>query len=218
MEREIGRKMEIGESDRQGARVVVIQGMADLPGWASEMMLNFLGACELYDPRWSNSEGLEKKLDGLKETIDRANCGEGPVILVGISAGAGLAVEYMLRNKHQVRHLFSVAGVLSPDPKDPKIIRLKSFMGIFRRGFSEMVPDLADRLARLGEDEKIQLGKRITAYSARIEDGKVPMEASEPSWAKVIKIGSRGHTRTIGLALMTDVKKKLDEVREGRFE
>lgn len=204
------------ERDGRGVRVVIIQGMADLPGWANGLVKKFLGACELYDPRWSNGEGLEKKLKGLERSIGKASCSGGPVVLVGISAGAGLAMEYMLRNPNKIRHLFSVGGVLSPNENSYKEITKKVHME--SPGFKEMTEDLAGRLREPSGINRTRLRNMVTAYSAKIEDGIVPRETSEPEWARVVRIGGRGHVRTIGLALLTDVRDKLIELEGNGLE
>ena len=194
-----------------GVRVVIVQGMADLPGWANEMMAKQLGACRLYDPKWKDGKGLEEKLAKLKKTIREADCNNGPVVVVGISAGAGLALEYMLRNPNEIRHLFSVGGVLDPDLEKQRLEHLTRFSV----GFREMVESLAKR----SKVEKAVAGRRITAYSAGDEDKVVPKEALEPKWVKkIVRVEVKGHVPMIGTVLMTDVKRKLEELQGKSFE
>jgi len=185
--------------------------MADLPGWASKLMAEHLEACEVYDPKWKDENGLEEKVKGLGKIIAKAACNPGPIVVVGISAGAGLTVEYVLRHPGKISHIFSVGGVLNPDPEKQELEPLTSTS----RGFKEMAFDLAKRLKELDFDEKLKLGKIITVYDG-IDDEVVPKEALEPIWIKKInKIESKVHLVTIGLALLTDVHNKLEEL-EGK--
>jgi|GEM_PF-6098064 len=204
-------RLEVTEKEKTGVRVVIVQGMADLPGWANKMMATQLGACRLYDPEWHDQKGLAEKLDGLERAIGEAKCNDGPVVVVGISAGAGLVLEYMLRNPSEIKHLFSVGGVLDPDLKKQRLEHLTRFSV----GFREMVESLAKR----SKEEKAVAGRRITAYSAGDEDKVVPKEALEPKWAgKIVRVGVRGHVPMIGAVLMTDVKRKLEELQGRSFE
>jgi pimeloyl-ACP methyl ester carboxylesterase len=189
-------------------RIVVAQGMADLPGWASKLMAEHLEACEVFDPKWKDDEGLEEKVKGLEKVIAKAACNSGPIVIVGISAGAGLSVEYVLRHPEKINHIFSVGGVLNPDPETQDLEPLTGTS----RGFKEMAFDLAKRLKGLDVDEKLKLGKMITVYDG-VDDEVVPKEALEPIWIKKInKIESKMHLVTIGLALLTDVHNKLEEL------
>jgi hypothetical protein len=198
-----GPQMETGKY-----RIVVVQGMADLPGWASNLMAQHLEACEIYDPKWKDENGLEEKLEGLEKIMAKAACNPGPIVVVGISAGAGLVLEHVLRHPGKISYIFSVGGVLNPDPETQELETLTNNS----RGFKEMVFDLAKRLKELDFDEKLRLGKIITVYDG-IDDEVVPKEALEPIWIKKInKIESKVHLVTIGLALLTDVHDKLEEL------
>lgn len=202
-------------------KIIMVQGMADLGPTANNIMADFIDA-EAYDPVWKDQEPLEAKLGRLSDMIDQANEEGKIVVLVGISAGAGLAELHMLRKGPDsgVRCLYSVGGVLSPnldtenEQDKEKWIALKKD----HPAFTSMVDELHERLKDPKAIKASGLPEKIKAYISQGDD-IVPIAALEPKWLKKKKYVNKGnHVMSIVGGLIGEIRRETSHLTGKSFE
>jgi pimeloyl-ACP methyl ester carboxylesterase len=189
--------------------VIIIQGMADLPLWANQLIANLLGG-QLFDPRWHDKRrSLAQNIKELKEMVKTVKQNASEVILVGISAGAGLALVYLSQNKDDIAHIYTVGGVLNPDPsqKGEKFADLMATSP----AFAQMTRYLHGWFEEEGVVERYNLANKVTAYASGKKggDGILPDTVLKPSWAKVVEVGEGDHLESIGQILLGAIRERV---------
>ncbi|MFA6602945.1 MAG: hypothetical protein WCT01_04035 [Candidatus Shapirobacteria bacterium] len=199
---------------RSNVEVLVIQGMADLPDFANKMMAKILGA-NLYDPEWlEKGRSLEKMLLELDELITK-DVGKGKrVALVGISAGAGLAMVYLSKHPNKICHIYSVGGVLNPIPNSKE----EKFSDLMRdsASFAQMAVYLQQWYAEPGIVEMFNLREKVTAYVSGQDggDGILPEAVLKPDWVKLYEVGEGDHVESIVEVLMGEIREKIKKLTD----
>lgn len=224
----------VDRKEKPGSQVgfVLIRGMEDLPDSISGVIAKGLNT-EAFNSRWKNNESLDKKVERLEEMVDNIRDQGKQVVLLGVSAGAGLAMVYTLRYPDKVRHIYSFSGLLDPDLNKMNLEHLTSTSSSFK----EMAEELTDRLTPETR-ERLHLSEKVTAYASYVNkdfkgdfpltadgrklpnDGIVPLVASQPEWVKRVNVKSVGKaSHAIGIAkALFDVKKDLRIVEKAKFD
>ena len=107
------------ESEPIQAQVILARGMEDLPRWMSGLIAKLEGA-KAFDSNWFKPENFQDKLARFKEMVLEAKSKGGPVIVIGVSAGAGLTLALMLEEPGLIDQLYSCSGVLDPNLNEQK--------------------------------------------------------------------------------------------------
>lgn len=223
-----GKMIDIEKKEKESqVEVIMVQGMSDMGSFLNHLAAAHINATA-FDPGWTDKkdeetgDNLEKKLGRLGKIIDQAREENKVVVLVGISAGAGLAELLMLKRgiDSGVRHLYSVGGVLSPNLNSPdkkdkekwKVLR-KDHMA-----FTQMIEEL---YFILKDPEAVRLSgvrDKVTVYKSP-EDEVVTQEALAPDWVKKVKdVNNSTHLGSIVGALVGDIKKKTDMLKKANFK
>lgn len=201
------------EMKQEQASFILVRGMEDLPDTLNQMAGYLLGT-EVFNPYWYNpQETVEEKLIRLGQVVDQAKNQEKQVVLVGISAGAALAMAFMLQRPKSIRHLYSLSGVLDPtNQSSPELDHLKK-----NKTLREVIEYLDGNLNQ-GTITRLHLADRITAYYSP-GDKKVPSSIASPDWVgKKKRMGSSGHITTIVRTLIEETRQEVKTVSTASFD
>jgi pimeloyl-ACP methyl ester carboxylesterase len=102
------------ETEKKGPAVILARGMEDLPPWVSGEIAKLLKA-EAFNSNWKDAESFDEKLSRFKNMVKKLKEEHGHVVVIGVSAGAGLALALMLEEPDLIDHLYSCSGVLDPN-------------------------------------------------------------------------------------------------------
>lgn len=203
-------------------QIILLQGMLDI-GLLSPPMARQINAAP-HDPEWYNKKvSFKKMLARLDEEVKVAKEDGKEVILVGVSAGGGLGLAYMILHPDNVSYLFTLDGVVDPDiPKNGKAGNLDDLR---KRSpsFRDLTDFLTEQLHPNGElDEhlikSLRLAERISTYSSNADE-IVPLAVSEPSWAKIKRrVGSGIHAVSIGRTLLHDIHEQIKPLERARLD
>lgn len=186
-------------------KVILLRGMEDLPDTVSGALGKSLGAVSFNSNWFDKEENLASKLGRLDGEVQKAKDVGQEVVLIGVSAGGGLAKSYILKHPGSITHVYSLLGVLDPKMEDPKIKRLADQSSSFK----ELVENLQQNLT----EENIKpyhLNQRITAYSSK-GDQTVPTIVSAPPWIETRRVVDHGdHAPTIAKLLLEEMPKQLN--------
>lgn len=210
------------ERNNSHIQIILLQGMLDI-GLLTPPMAKQINAAP-HDPEWYNKKvSFKKMLARLDEEVKVAKENGKEVILVGVSAGGGLGLAYMLLHPDNVSYLFTLDGVVDPDiPKNGKAGNLDDLRHR-SDSFREMTDFLTEQLrpkAVLDEEliKRLRLADRISTYSSN-KDEIVPLAASEPSWVKIKRrVGSGIHAISIGRTLLHDIHKQMKPLEKARLD
>jgi len=139
----------------------------------------------VFVPGWDNSEGIEPKITRLLELIDN----EKPNYLMGISAGASLALNVFLKKQDLVEKYVSVCGRLRMGLSNNIIERKLQEETLRTRAFKESVE-------LLEKSEILNIDKMMTV-SAIGGDELIPINTSQIDGATNIVVPNLGHLLTI---------------------
>lgn len=185
-------------------KFILIRGLEDIGDSVSREIGKILGA-EAFKSDWYNKkETLSAKLKRLGRMIDKAKDNGQSVVIIGLSAGAGLAESYLLRHPEDLAYIYSLLGVLHPDIHDPNIIKLNKTSSSFR----EMTHDLYKRLTPQAIHAS-GLDSKIIAYSS-LGDTVVPYKVESPPWVKTVHVvGKQDHVQAIVKIILTGLYKRI---------
>lgn len=215
--------VESKETRPRGVGVVMVQGMADLKGPGNAIMAGVIGA-RAYAPNWSDGEGVDEKLLKLEAEINEVRSEGKAVVLVGVSAGAGLSLLYMLRHPEDsgVLRLISVGGVINPVPMTEDREDQRLWDGLFKghRAFTEMVCELSERLKDQAVLERLKSSGVVKAFVSgrKKSDEIVPHVALAPDWAKPTFVNNGNHLVSIISALVREVRNTTEALNGASFE
>jgi pimeloyl-ACP methyl ester carboxylesterase len=206
-----------------GLGVVIVQGMADLKELGNEIMAGFVDSGATgYDPGWHQKDGVDRDLEMMLsefgQMVEVAGENGKPVVVVGVSAGAGLALLYKLRNPEaNILHLYSASGVLDPNINSNNVydIRMWRVLCEGHPAFTDMVNELSARLGEKGATEKHGLRDWVTVLTSGGVDGTVPKATLEPEWVKVERVGNSNHVGTVITALGAIIGPRIRELKQG---
>jgi len=150
----------------------------------------------IFLPRWENKKGVKPKLARLLKMIDKESS-KDKIFLIGISAGASLAMNAFLKRLGKVEKMVSVCGRLKMGWSDNEISKKLQKNTLTRRAFKESVKLLEDKIKDLKEEDK----KRIMTVSAEYGDELIPIQTSKIDGADNITIPTIGHLITITSAM-----------------
>jgi hypothetical protein len=154
----------------------------------------------VFIPNWDDTEEIESKLARLLALIDK----EKPNYILGISAGASLALNAFLRS--DIEKYISVCGRLRMGFSNNIIERKLQEDTLKTRAFKESVE-------MLEKSEIVNLDKILTV-SAENGDELIPIETSQIEGATNILIPNLGHLLTITSALT----KHFEEIKKFLFK
>jgi dienelactone hydrolase len=176
-------------------KIIVVTGLGDngkadevaTGAWKSEGLDPII-----FVPRWENGKGVKPKLARLLKVIDRESKKE-KIYLMGISAGASLAMNAFIQRLQKVEKMVSLCGRLRMGWSDNLINKKLQENTLKVPGFKESVKMAEKGIKKLSADDK----KRILTVSAEIVDELIPIETSQLNGAKNILIPGIGHLLTI---------------------
>ncbi|MFA6518059.1 MAG: hypothetical protein WCV93_00190 [Candidatus Shapirobacteria bacterium] len=181
-------------------KIIVVTGLGD-DGKATALATVGWKKLELrpivFVPKWENKEGLESKLAKLLEIIDKESKTE-KIFLLGISAGASLAMNAFMQRLDRLEKLVSVCGRLRFGWSRDKIKRKLQENTLSYLAFRESVEMLEKNIKYLGKVDR----RRIMTVSAKFGDEMIPRGTSQLPGAKNILIPTIGHLLSI-LSAMT---------------
>lgn len=146
----------------------------------------------IFLPKWGNGKGVRPKLARLLKMIDKES-GKEPVFLMGISAGASLALNAFLQRLDRVEKVVSLCGRLRFGYSPDKIRKKMQKETLVFRAFRESVKLLETNIKNLEKKDR----KRILTVSAKFGDELIPIETSQMEGAKNILIPTAEHVLSI---------------------
>lgn len=200
--------------NKSEVEVLIVGGMADLPDFANKMMAKILGA-DLYDPEWlEKGRSMELMIAELDKVVTKSVDKRKRVVLVGISAGAGLAMVYLSQYPDKVYHIYSAGGVLNPIPNSKE----EKFPDLMRdsTAFAQMAQYLHKWYREPGVVEKFDLQTKVTAYASGRDggDGILPEAVLKPDWVKLYEVGQGDHIESIVETLMSEIREKIKKLTD----
>lgn len=177
-------------------KIIVVTGLGD-NGVATELVTkgwsNLGFEPIMFVPDWDKNEGIEPKIERLIDLIDK----EEKVILLGISAGASLAMNVFLQKLDKVEKVVSVCGRLRFGWSENLISKKLQEGTLNYKAFSESVKMLERNIKKLADEEK----KRVLTISAELGDEYIPPQTSQLDGATNVLMPTMGHLVTITSAL-----------------
>jgi len=146
----------------------------------------------IFLPNWENNEGIEPKLTRLLKLIDKESKKE-TIFLIGISAGASLAMNAFLQRLEKVEKMVSLCGRLKLGWSRDKIAKKLQKDTFKHLAFEESVKLLESNIENLGKKDR----KRILTVSAKFGDEIIPIGTSQMEGAKNILIPTMEHILSI---------------------
>lgn len=198
------------------AQVIVINGLVDLPKLATKIIAESLKV-DTFDPKWKTEISLQQKLNRLNERIQKAKNEDKPIFVVGLSAGALLALIYAMEHPGDICRILSVCGVLNPNGLDPKMRRnfIRDYAG-FKQAANYFSPESNQDSANY--IKRLHLPAIINAYSST-GDSFVTLAASRPLWIENHRfVGSADHAPAIARTVVSDIRSQLRQLRSARFD
>ena len=199
-----------GDKNHTEIEIIIIRGLEDLNENVVDWLAGKLGG-RAFDSNWGkrdskDHESVNDKLTRLNKVVKKAKSENKEVFFVGVSAGATLAVAYMLRyGMDDIRGLFSISGLIYPDMHDPDPVmkeKLRILVGK-KASFGEV----ADYVTSEFEKRAYMKAKiaEITGVYYSPNDDLVPTKAAAPDWMIKDHIHEEGnlnsHILTIGKTL-----------------
>lgn len=138
---------------------------------------------------WIDKEPFQSKLGRVLESIDKL-AGQGPVSLIGVSAGASLALAAYSARKNQISSVVFICGKL----QNPEAVNESFF--ITNPAFRESVFSTTGNIKNLSDADKAKM-LSIHAFI----DTVIPVSNSKISGVKNKTIPAIGHVISIFLAL-----------------
>ena len=163
----------------------------------------------IFVPGWDNEEGVAPKLTRLNKLIDKESEGK-KISLLGISAGASLAMNAFIKRLNKVEKMVSVCGRLRLGWSGDKIGRKLQEETLKHLAFKESVEMVEKNIEKLTEDDR----KKILTISARLGDELIPLSTSQLAGAKNIFVSGLGHVLAIASAMTVEfeeIKRFLEE-------
>lgn len=115
---DIQNNQETKEHEPKNTKIILARGMEDLPSWLSGQVAKSLHA-EAFDSNWKGPESFTEKLNRFENMVREVKADGSKVVVIGISAGGGLALSLMLEDPSLIDHLYSVSGCLDPNLNEP---------------------------------------------------------------------------------------------------
>jgi len=186
-------------------KIIVVTGLGDngiatelaTRGWREEGYEPIV-----FVPEWEKEENIEKKIERLEKLVDK----EKPKVILGISAGASLALNVFVQNKDKVGKMVSVCGRLRFGWSENVISRKLQENTLKTKAFYESVELVETYISKLSEADK----KRVLTFSSELGDELIPIETSQLDGATNIMIPIGGHLLTI-TAVLT---KNFEEIKK----
>lgn len=202
------------ERDTSRVKFILLRGMEDLPDNLSGLIGSFLGATT-FNSNWKTPEKLDDKLKRLHLVVKEAKDRGKEVIFIAVSAGAALAMAYTLKNPDNVRHIYSLSGLLNPNLKKMDLSHLTSTSSSFNEVATYLTAELTPETIK-----RLHLSDKVSAYSSpKGKDSVVPFEATQPDWVKIKRyIGSANHAPTIARILIYDIRSQLNQAAKAKFD
>lgn len=212
------------ESDHSHVALILLRGVEDLPDNISGWIAGSLDATP-FNSDWKNPENFDQKLRRLNDLVDQEKVSGKEIIFIGVSAGGGLGMTYILAHPDIVRHLFSLNGLI--DPNLPVNAGGGHMADLCRDNpsFKEMCDLLTGKLHLPDGEvndaviERFRLKEIVSTYSSGPGDEIVPWSVSEPSWViKKHRVGPGKHAISIARMLVLDLREQLDQLKKARFD
>ena len=150
----------------------------------------------IFLPHWENEKGVKPKLTRLLRKIN-IESRDKKILLLGISAGASLAMNAFLMKPEKIEKVVSLCGRLKMGLSKDMIRRKLQENTLKRRAFRESVELLQKNLNKLAKIDK----KRILTLSAEFGDEVIPLETSTLPGVKNIMIPAIEHVISIFSAM-----------------
>lgn len=183
-------------------KIIVVTGLGD-NGVATELATkgwkNLGFEPIMFIPEWEKDEGIEPKIRRLTDLVDK----EGKVIMLGISAGASLAMNVYIQKLDKVEKMVSVCGRLRLGWTDNVISKKLQHNTLKNIAFKDSVKLLSKNVRKLSVEDK----KRILTISSELGDELIPLKTSQLDGATNILIPTIGHLITITSALTNNFGK-----------
>ena len=221
MKKEIESDNLFEEKDHKQVELILLRGMEDLPDTVSGIIANSLGA-RPFNSNWFDKpkEDLRTKLHRLDQVVDEARNNGKQVIFIGVSAGAALAMAYMIENPNKIRHVFSLSGLLNIDLKTQDLTHLTKASSSFKE-----IAEFLDKKLTPKVKNRLHLPDKVSAYSSpEGKDTTVPYSAAQPAWLKKENqrfIGNANnapdHASAIAQTLLVNIRNQLDQLSEAKF-
>lgn len=164
---------------------ILIRGLEDLPDPVTGAIAKYI-RIEAFNSEWlDKSEKMEGKIERLDKIVKRAKKEGKEIVFIGVSAGAALALIYMMKHpENKIRYLFSFSGVLDTrlkkgDVKEKEQIkRLSEISDAFGESVEYISGKLNDKVIR-----DLDLKEVVYVYSSSGEsDGTVPKKVMLAKW------------------------------------
>lgn len=166
-------------------QVIYIPGFGDSRPWGQPTILKLwrVWGCEVhYSPvNWDNNEPFEQKLTKLLELIDKLTSSGRTISLVGISAGATMAMNvYAARNNQIHRVVFICGKLLYPETVSESYFKIHP-------AFRKSVFGADTNFKKLDKADK---AKMLSMFA--LADNTVPVRASKlpgVRWKRILALG-----------------------------
>lgn len=155
----------------------------------------------VFKPNWEDDEGARPKLTRLLKLVDEKSRSE-KIFILGISAGASLAMNVFLQRPEKIEKMVSLCGRLRMGFSKNIITRELQKQTLENKAFAESVMLLEKNVYKLKGKDK----KRILTVSAKFGDELIPIETSQMVGAKNILIPTPEHILSIFLGLTFNFK------------
>lgn len=214
---------DIVEHDNSNVALILLRGVEDLPDKVSGAIAGSLHATA-FDSNWQDKESFREKLNRLDKLVDQTLQIKKEIILIGVSAGGGLGMAYMLEYPQKIRHLFSLDGLV--DPNLPVNLNKGKMTELCEDNpsFKEMSELLTGKLhlpdGELNQEliKNYHLPDKISTYSSGADE-IVPLAVSEPSWiVNKRRVGEGKHATSIARTLIFDLRHELKPLNEANFD
>jgi len=220
MKKEIESDNLFEEKDHKQLELILLRGMEDLPDAVIGVIGRSLGAIPFNSNWFDEKENLSTKLHRLDQIVDEAKNSGKQVIFIGVSAGAALAMAYMIENPDKIRHVFSLSGLLNIDLKTQDLTHLTKASSSFKE-----IAEFLDKKLTPKVKNRLHLPDKVSAYSSpEGKDTTVPYSAAQPAWLKKENqrfIGNANnapdHASAIAQTLLVNIRNQLDQLSEAKF-
>lgn len=160
----------------------------------------------VYNVGWEDgSTEFSSKLEEIINLVDEL-AKQGPVYLIGCSAGGSAAFNAFLKRPETIQKVVSICGRLRAGDYHSRSLERKSANS---KAFKQSVLMFEGQEARIPEELK----KRMMTVSARFGDQHVPGGTSHLEGAYNLKIPTTEHNLSIGMALTLLKKPVIDFIK-----
>jgi len=185
-------------------RIIVVSGLGDngkslamgCRWWKKEGLRP-----TIFLPCWDNKEGVKPKLARLLKLIDKKSKKE-KIFILGISAGASLAMNAFLQRMDKIEKMVSLCGRLRLGWSDDEILKKLQKNTLKRKACKQSVKFLEKNIDKLEKKDR----KRILTVSAKFGDELIPRETSQLSGAKNVLIPTLEHVLSIFSGMTNNFK------------